>query len=235
AQAVEHGVVTLLHDAGSAPSSVRSLIHGTTLATNALIERKGAKTGLLTTAGFRDALEIGREGRYDMYDLFIDPPAPLVPRRLRLEINERILADGSVLTPLDEASVRSAIAELVAAGVEAIAVSLLHSYRNPAHERAIQELLETMAPGVPVSCSSEVVPEIREYERTSTTVANVYVMPLMARYLGDLERKLQEQGVRGSFYVMLSSCGIATPDMARRVSVLLLGSGSTTYAPLSSH
>ncbi|MFI5281274.1 MAG: hydantoinase/oxoprolinase N-terminal domain-containing protein, partial [Gemmatimonadales bacterium] len=125
-QAVEQGVVTLLNDAGGRTADVRSLIHGTTLATNALIERKGARTGLLTTAGFRDAVEIGREGRYDMYDLFIDQPAPLVPRHLRLEVRERIMADGSVLTPLDEPSARAAIARLKDAGVEAVAICLLH-------------------------------------------------------------------------------------------------------------
>ncbi len=230
AQAVEQGVVTLLHEAGSAPASVSTLIHGTTLATNALIERKGAKTGLLTTAGFRDILEIGREGRYDMYDLFIDPPAPLVPRHLRLEVPERILADGSVLTPLDESSARAAISALLAAGVEAIAVSLLHAYRNPVHERALVDMASRMAPDLPVSCSSEVVPEIREFERTSTTVANVYVMPLMARYLDDLEGKLHALGVRGNFYVMLSSGGIAAPDTAKRVPVRLVESGPAAGA-----
>jgi len=230
AQAVEQGVVTLLHEAGSAPASVSTLIHGTTLATNALIERKGAKTGLLTTAGFRDVLEMGREGRYDMYDLFIDPPAPLVPRHLRLEVPERILADGSVLTPLDESSARAAISALLAAGVEAIAVSLLHAYRNPVHERALVDIANRMAPDLPVSCSSEVVPEIREFERTSTTVANVYVMPLMARYLEDLEGKLHALGVRGNFYVMLSSGGIAAPDTAKRVPVRLVESGPAAGA-----
>src|SRR6185503_11364170 len=186
AQAVEQGVLTLLHEAGRGPASVRALIHGTTLATNALIERKGARTGLLTTAGFRDALEIGREGRYDMYDLFIDPPAPLVPRHLRLEVEERLDADGSIRRPLDVASARVAIGRLLADGVEALAISLLHAYRNPVHEEALARLVGEMAPELPVACSSEVVPEIREYERTSTTAANVYVMPLMARYLDDL-------------------------------------------------
>jgi N-methylhydantoinase A len=230
AQAVEQGVVMLLHEAVSAPASVATLIHGTTLATNALIERKGARTGLLTTAGFRDALEIGREGRYDMYDLFIDPPAPLVPRHLRLEVAERILADGTVLAPLDEGSAEAAIAALVADGVEAIAVSLLHAYRNPDHERALVALVNRAAPGLPVSSSSEVVPEIREFERTSTTVANVYVMPLMARYLDDLERKLHDLGVTGNFYVMLSSGGIATPATAKRVPVRLVESGPAAGA-----
>jgi N-methylhydantoinase A len=230
AQAVEQGVVTLLGDAGSDAAVVSHLIHGTTLATNALIERKGAKAGLLTTAGFRDALEIGREGRYDMYDLFIDPPPPLVPRHLRLEVTERVLADGSVLTPLDEASARGAIDALVAAGVEAIAVCLLHAYRHAEHERAVVALVRARAPHVAVSRSSEVVPEIREFERTSTTVANVYVAPLMSRYLDDLERRLRELGVHGNFYVMLSSGGIATPETAKRVPVRLVESGPAAGA-----
>jgi N-methylhydantoinase A len=230
AQAVEQGVVTLLHDAGSAPAAVRTLIHGTTLATNALIERKGARTGLLTTEGFRDALEIGREGRYDMYDLFIDPPAPLAPRHLRCEVRERVLADGGVLTPLDLEGARAVVSGLVADGVEAIAISLLHAYRHPAHERALASLVKELAPALPVSCSSDVVPEIREFERTSTTVANVYVMPLMARYLDDLEQKLHEIGVPGRFYIMLSSGGIATPDTAKRVPIRLVESGPAAGA-----
>jgi N-methylhydantoinase A len=229
-QAVEQGVVTLLHEAGAAPAQVQSLIHGTTLATNALIERKGAKTGLLATAGFRDAVEIGREGRYDMYDLFIDPPAPLVPRHLRLEVRERIVADGRVLVPLDEGEARAAIGRLQAEGVEAVAICLLHAYRNPAHERALAALCRTLAPGLAVSCSSDVVPEIREYERTSTTCANVFVMPLMARYLDDLERKLAELGIPGRFYVMLSAGGIATPETAKRVPVRLVESGPAAGA-----
>ncbi len=230
AQAVEQGVLRLLEEAGAVPAAVRALIHGTTLATNALIERKGARTGLLTTAGFRDALEIGREGRYDMYDLFIDPPAPLVPRHLRLEVEERLDADGSIRRPLDVASARAAIGRLLADGVEAVAISLLHAYRNPVHEEALARLVAEMAPGLPVACSSEVVPEIREYERTSTTAANVYVMPLMARYLDDLERKIADMGVRGGFYVMLSSGGIATPATAKRVPVRLVESGPAAGA-----
>jgi len=229
-QAVEQGVVSVLGDAGSAAGDVRSLIHGTTLATNALIERKGARTALLTTAGFRDAVEIGREGRYDMYDLFIDQPTPLVPRHLRLEVAERIMADGSVVAPLDGASARAAIVQLKDAGVEALAICLLHAYRNPAHERALRDLCAELLPGVPVSCSSDVVPEIREYERTSTTCANVYVMPLMARYLDDLERKLQDLGIPGHFYIMLSAGGVATPDTAKRVPIRLVESGPAAGA-----
>ena len=229
-QAVEEGVVTLLHEAGAGAGAVRALIHGTTLATNALIERKGARVGLLATAGFRDAVEIGREGRYDMYDLFIDPPVPLVPRQLRVEVTERVLADGSVLRPLDPVQARAAIAELGTLGVEAIAICLLHAYRNPIHERALAALCSEILPGVPVSCSSDVVPEIREYERTSTTTANVYVMPLMARYLDDLERKLQELGVPGRLYVMMSAGGIATPETAKRVPIRLVESGPAAGA-----
>ena len=229
-QAVEEGVVTLLHEAGAGAAAVRALIHGTTLATNALIERKGARVGLLATAGFRDAVEIGREGRYDRYDLFIDPPVPLVPRQRRVEVTERVLADGSVLRPLDPVQARAAIAELGALGVEAIAICLLHAYRNPVHERALAALCAEILPGVPVSCSSDVVPEIREYERTSTTTANVYVMPLMARYLDDLERKLQELGVPGRLYVMMSAGGIATPETAKRVPIRLVESGPAAGA-----
>jgi N-methylhydantoinase A len=229
-QAVEEGVVTLLHEAGAGAGAVRALIHGTTLATNALIERKGARVGLLATAGFRDAVEIGREGRYDMYDLFIDQPVPLVPRQLRVEVTERVLADGSVLRPLDPVQARAAIAKLGTLGVEAIAICLLHAYRNPVHERALAALCAEILPGVPVSCSSDVVPEIREYERTSTTTANVYVMPLMARYLDDLERKLQELGVPGRLYVMMSAGGIATPETAKRVPIRLVESGPAAGA-----
>ncbi len=230
AHAVEQGVHALLDDATVAPVAVRAVVHGTTLATNALIERKGARTALLTTAGFRDALEIAHEGRYDMYDLFIDPPAPLVPRRLRREVDERMLAEGAVLRRLDLDGARRIIAELVGAGVEAIAICLLHAYVNPVHEQALARLVEELAPGLPVACSSDVVPEIREYERASTTVANVYVAPLMARYLRDLERHLAELGLPGQLYVMQSSGGIALPDDARRFPIRLVESGPAAGA-----
>lgn len=230
AQGIEAGVVRLLEETGVHLRAVNTLIHGTTLATNALVERKGARTALLTTSGFRDALEIGREGRYDMYDLFIAPPAPLVPRRLRREVDERLLADGSVARPLDEAGAREVIRNLLAEGVEAVAVCLLHAYRNPVHERRLAELLAEVAPRLAVSCSWEVVPEIREYERASTTVANVYVMPLMARYLEELERKFAALGLGGRFFVMLSSGGIALPETARRAPIRLVESGPAAGA-----
>jgi N-methylhydantoinase A len=230
AHGVEQGIQGLLGDAGIAAGAVRAVVHGTTLATNALIERKGAKTALLTTAGFRDTLEIRSEGRYDMYDLFIDPPAPLVPRHLRYEVPERLLADGSVLRPLDEAAARRVIASLVDEGVEALAICLLHAYTNPAHERRLVEIAHDIAPDLPVSCSSDVVPEIREYERTSTTTANVYVVPLMAGYLRDLEQRMVDLGVPGQLYVMQSSGGIALPEEARRLPIRLVESGPAAGA-----
>jgi N-methylhydantoinase A len=230
AHGVEQGIQTLLDEARVAPARVRAVVHGTTLATNALIERKGARTALLTTAGFRDAVEIGREGRYDMYDLFIDPPAPLVPRHLRREVDERLLPDGSVLRPLDDAAARRVIAGLADEGVEAVAICLLHAYLNPVHERRLAELVREAMPHVVVSCASDVVPEIREYERASTTSANVYVAPLMARYLEDLERRMSGLGVPGQLYIMQSSGGIALPPLARRLPIRLVESGPAAGA-----
>jgi N-methylhydantoinase A len=230
AHGVEQGIQTLLGEAGVAAGAVRAVVHGTTLATNALIERKGARTALLTTAGFRDALEIRSEGRYDMYDLFIDPPAPLVPRRLRREVFERLLADGRLLRPLDEDAARREIITLVEEGVEALAICLLHAYVNPVHERRLAAIAREVAPDLPVSCSSDVVPEIREYERTSTTAANVYVVPLMARYLQDLEQRMVDLGLPGQLYVMQSSGGIALPEEARRLPIRLVESGPAAGA-----
>ncbi len=230
AHGVEQGIRSLLQEARVEPAGVRAVIHGTTLATNALIERKGARTALLTTAGFRDALEIRHEGRYDMYDLFIDPPPPLVPRHLRREVPERTLADGSIHRALDEAAARRVVGELVAEGAEAIAICLLHSYVNGTHERRLAALVAEVAPTLPVSCSSDVVPEIREYERASTTTANVYVMPLMGRYLEDLERRLAERGIPGQLYIMQSSGGIALPAEARRLPIRLVESGPAAGA-----
>lgn len=230
AHGVEQGVQSLLDDARVDPVRVRAVVHGTTLATNALIERKGARTALLTTEGFRDALEIRHEGRYDMYDLLIDPPAPLVPRHLRREVPERLLPGGAVLRPLDEAAARRVIAELIDAGVEAVAICLLHAYLNPIHERRLAALVREAAPHVAVSCSSEVVPEIREYERASTTTANVYVAPLMARYLENLEARLHGLGIPGQLYVMQSSGGIALPPLARRLPIRLVESGPAAGA-----
>lgn len=230
AAAVEAGLTEMLTEAELPAEALEAVVHGTTLATNALIERKGARTGLVTTRGFRDIVEIGREGRYDMYDIFIDPPSPLVPRHLRREVTERIAPDGSVTTPLEEADARAAVAGLLEDGVEAVAICLLHAYRNPAHERSLAALVKELAPELPVSYSSEIVPEIRELERASTTIANVYVKPLVSAYLTQLERRMHELGVGGPLFVMLSSGGIALPEMVKRVPIRLVESGPAAGA-----
>lgn len=233
--AVRQALAALLEEAGMPASRVQNVIHGTTLVTNAIIERRGARTALVTTRGFRDAVEIGRESRYDLYDLFLELPSPLVPRRWRREVDERMLDDGSVFEALDLAGAERTVRELSEERVEAIAVCLLHSFRNPAHERAIAKLIETLAPEVRVAISSEVCPEIREYERASTTIANVYVQPLVERYLGELERRLRAMGFEGQLSVMLSSGGICTVDTACRFPVKLVESGPAAGALAASH
>ena len=228
--AVENALKPALQNGSANPRQRGTLIHGTTLVTNALIERKGAPTALLTTSGFRDAVEIGREHRYELYDLNLDLPKPLVPRHLRFDVPERIAADGSVLQPLDEEFVRRLLAELRDKGIKAIAISYLNSYRNPAHERRTGEIVAEVAPLIRVSLSSEVVSEIREFQRTSTTLANVYVQERVSDYLAQLEARLQTIGFDGSFFVMLSSGGIATRDTASRFPVRLLESGPAAGA-----
>ncbi len=228
--AVEEGIARLLEVVP--PGEVREVVHGTTLVANALIERKGARTALVATRGFRDSMIIRRELRYDLYDLFLEMPEPLVPRRLAFEVGERVLADGTVDTPLDEAEVRRLARRLVRAGVEAVAVALLHSYRNPEHERLVGRVLAEEAPGLYVSLSSEVSPELGEFARTSTTEANAYVLPLIDRYLETLEKRLRDLGLRGPLRIMLSTGGggIAGVDTARRFPVRLLESGPAAGA-----
>ena len=223
-------------DDGVAQSGERGeLIHGTTLVTNALIERKGAPTALLATAGFRDALEIGREQRYELYDLNLETPRPLIPRHLRFDVPERILADGSILEPLDESYLRRLVAELDDKGIRAIGVCYLHSYRNPTHERRTEEIITETAPDIRVSLSSDVVAEIREFQRTSTTVANVYVQELVANYLAELQKRLDRLAFAGSFFVMLSSGGIATVQTAARFPIRLVESGPAAGALAAAH
>jgi N-methylhydantoinase A len=229
-RAVVEGLATTLTDAGLCPDDVGGIVHGTTLVTNALIERKGARTALITTKGFRDAVEIGREHRYDLYDLFLELPPPLAPRHRRFELDERVLADGSVVKAVGSGEVRRLIERLVAEDIEAVAVSLLHAYRNPAHERQVEALLHELAPSLTVSLSSDVAPEIREFERTSTTLANVYVRPLAAGYLEQLERSLRQLGVPGRLLIMLSSGGIGTVETARRYPIRLVESGPAAGA-----
>jgi N-methylhydantoinase A len=229
-EAVEQGLRGLLEREDVDASQLKTIIHGTTLVTNALIERRGTATALLTTEGFRDAVAIGTEHRYDMYDIFLEKPEPLVPRSLRYGVRERVLDDGSVLRDLDEEQVRAIAGELLERGIGAVAVSFLHGFRNPVHEQRVAEILAEEAPGVAVSLSSEVSPEIREYERTSTTIANVYVRPLVERYLQRLEERLRRLGFDGSFYVMLSNGGTASVETACRFPVRLLESGPAAGA-----
>src|SRR6516165_4622510 len=219
------GLIELVADAGLQFAQIDELVHGTTLVTNAIIERRGVKVGLLTTKGFRDSVEMGIEQRYDIYDLFLRFPEPLAPRALRREIDERMTWDGTVLRPIDPNQVRREIAALAAAEVEAIAVCFLHSYRNPAHERAVAALAAREFPGIAVSLSAEVVPELRESDRATTTLANAFVQPLMDRYIARIEAELRDRGFVGRFWLMQSAGGLASPGMARRFPIRLLESG----------
>jgi len=228
--AIIAGTERLLREAGRAIVELDSVVHGTTLVTNAVIERKGAKVGLVTTQGFRDILEMGNETRYDLYDLALERPAAIVPRHLRHEVSERINAGGERLLPLDEAGLRQVARALARDRIEAIAVCFMHAYRNPVHERRAREILNEELPGIPVSISAEIAPEIREYERTSTTCANAFVQPLMQRYLGRLADRLGGMGHKGTIYLMLSAGGITTVRAAREAPIQLIESGPAAGA-----
>ncbi len=224
-EAVMRGIGDLSGAIPDLPGRTREAVHATTLVTNVILERKGAKTGLLATEGFRDILELAREVRYDIYDMFIRLPEPIVPRRLRLGVPERVLADGAVLVPLDEAAVRRAAAVFRDEGVEAVAVSFLHSYRNGAHERRAAEILRDELPGAALSLSHEVHPEPKEYERTSTTVLDAYVKAVAEGYLERLAEGLARRGYRERLFVMLSNGGTATVETAKRAPVQIVESG----------
>ncbi len=225
ARAVLDGVAAACEAAGIGLAEIGRIIHGTTLATNAVIERRGAETLFVTTEGFRDVLEMGSESRFDQYDLNIVKPAPLVRRARRLTVRERLDVNGSALIPLDEASVAPVLDTIAAEGIESVAIGLLHSYANPAHERRLRDLVLAAHPGLPVSLSCEVSPEMREFQRFSTTVANAYVQPAVAAYLGRLEGALAEAGFAGALMVMLSNGGLGTVDTAIRFPVRLVESG----------
>jgi N-methylhydantoinase A len=229
-RAVIEGTRQLLERYALSPSAIGRVVHATTLFTNALIERRGALTGLVTTRGFRDTLEIGRERKYELYDIAIETVPPLVPRNLRLEVNERIAADGRVVTPLDRDGIRRAASKLVSAGVTSIVVGFLNAYANPCHEVEAAELLASAAPGVAVTTSHEVAPEIREYERLSTAAANAYVKPLAASYIGALSRDLGGLGIGAPLLLMLSNGGLTHAAEAMRVPVQLLESGPAAGA-----
>jgi N-methylhydantoinase A len=225
--AVEQGIREM---EGTIPGFVEKLdevIHGTTLVINSIIERKGATTGLITTKGFRDVLELGREIRYAPYDIFAEFPRPLVPRRFRLEVDERIRSDGTILTPLDPDEAKEVVARLAEMGVESIAVCLINSFENPGHELMIKDIICEEAPEVSVSISYEVLPQIREYERTSTTVTNAYVKPLTGQYLTKLSKRLESIGSTGKLFIMLSSGGITSVETAAEFPVRIIESGPT--------
>lgn len=232
---VLEGVRVVLARAGLQPADIALVIHGTTLATNAVIERKGARTALLTTEGFRDVLALGNESRYDQYDLNIELPQPLVPRRWRVTVPERLDNEGKVLLPLDEAAVRRQVVFLRGEGIESLAIGFLHAFVNPAHERRAAEIVREMWPELPISLSSEVSPEMREWERFSTTAANAYVQPLMASYLRRLEEGLQATGLSCPLFLMLSGGGLTTLETAARFPIRLVESGPAGGAIFSAH
>ena len=232
-RAVLEGVRAILAEAKCRPQDVTLVVHGTTLATNALIERKGARTALITTEGFRDSIEMAWEHRFEQYDIQMERPQPLVSRDLRFGVPERVASDGTVLLALDEQAVRRVAAHLKAEKIEAVAVCFLHSFTNEAHERRTGAILAEELPGVAVSLSCEVCPEIREYERTSTTIANAYVLPRMEGYLGQLETDLKKEGIAAPLLLMMSSGGITTVDTARRYPVRLVESGPAGGAILA--
>jgi len=225
--AVEEGIRALEKTTPDFVGKLDELIHGTTLVINSIIERKGARTGLITTKGFRDILEIGREIRYAPYDIFAEFPKPLVPRRYRVEVDERIRSDGTILKPLDHEDARRAVKSLIDMGVESIAVCLINSFENPVHEKMVEEIIKEEAPWVSTSISYRVLPQIKEYERTSTTVTNAYVKPLTGRYVCKLSDRLASIGFRGKLFIMLSSGGITSVETAAEFPVRIIESGPT--------
>lgn len=233
--AVDDGIGKLLDGHPGFVTRLEHLIHGTTLVINAVIERKGARTALVATRGFSDVLEMRREIRYDIYDIGAVYPTPLVERQWRREVAERVLSDGGELAPLDEAEARRVLADLAREGIESVAVCFLHAYANPAHERAVERLAAEAHPALAVSLSSEVLPEIREFERAATTVVNAYVKPLVARYLARLEERLAARGATRGLFLMLSGGGITSTATARKFPVRLIESGPVGGALASVH
>jgi N-methylhydantoinase A len=220
------GFHQILDQAGVPPEEIEALVHSTTVATNAVIERKGAKTGLITTRGFKDLLEIGRENRYDIYDLYLEAPDPLVDRCFRREIDERIDRDGHVERALEAAETVKVLKSLQRKGIESVAVSFLHSFANPENEERVGQLLAEKFGSMYSSLSSKVVGEIREYERTSTVVADAYIKPIMVRYIGGLETALKDCGFKGRLFIMLSNGGIAPArQIAQDYPVRVIESG----------
>lgn len=233
--AVEQGIQELLERIPGFMPHIDEIIHGTTLVINAILERKGAKAGLITTKGFRDVLELGRELRYDAYDIFAEYPLPLIPRYLRHEVRERISSGGRMFVELDTEEVRSVLSNLLDLGIESLAVCLINSYENPIHEKKIKEIVNQEAPALSLSTSCEVLPQIREYERTCTTATNAYVKPITARYLQKLSSRLESLGFKGKLFIMLSSGGITSVETAREFPVRIIESGPTAAVIAAQH
>jgi N-methylhydantoinase A len=234
-EAVVTGTRFVLDKAGLRFADLSVFLHGTTLATNAIIERKGAKTALVATEGFRDVIEIADEGRYDQYDILIDKPKPLVPRRLRFTVPERVDVHGAVRLALDEAAMRAVAARLRDEAIESVAVAFLHAYVNGAHEARVRDILAEECPGVWITLSSEVAPEMREYERTSTAIASAYVQPLIAGYLRRLEAAFAMEGSRAPIQLMTSGGSLAGIETAARFPIRLVESGPAGGAILAAH
>jgi N-methylhydantoinase A len=233
--AIEQGVRELAQTLPGFMGSVEEIIHGTTLVINAIIERKGAKTGLITTKGFRDILELGREKRYDAYDIFSEYPEPIVPRSDRAEIDERLTFDGRVLKDVDDKEVITLLDKFKKDGIESIAVCFINSYENAVNEKKIKEIIEKEAPGLFLSTSFEVLPEIKEYERTCTTAVNAYVKPITYWYLNKLVARLGTIGFDGKLFIMLSSGGITSVETAKDFPVRIIESGPTAAVIASQH
>ncbi|MGH6954469.1 MAG: hydantoinase/oxoprolinase N-terminal domain-containing protein, partial [Alphaproteobacteria bacterium] len=225
ARAVIAGLETILRQAGVRPSEVEEIVHGTTVASNTILEKSGARTGVLATKGFRDVLEIGRIRTPGMFDLDWDKPAPLAPRRHRLEVGERIAGDGSVVVPLDEDEVIAAGRRFVAERVESVAIAFLNSYANPAHEIRAERILRRNFPALELCASYAILPEIKEYERTSTTVVNAYVLPAMRRYLERLAADLKRIGIDAPLQVMASNGGMMGARLGAAKPVFAVASG----------
>ena len=237
--APENAIIDGMHQvcskAGVKPSEIEQIIHGTTLATNALIERRGAKTALITTEGFRDVIEMRTESRFEQYDLNLNLPDPLLPRQMRFTVPGRVNAKGEILVDLDRADVEAVVDRIAEAGFESVAVGLIHSYLNPAHEELVREVLAERLPNVSVSISSEVSPQMREYERFNTVVANAYIKPLMASYLGRLEDRLRAEGIGCRIFLMHSGGGIISIQNAADFPVRLVESGPAGGAVFAAH
>ena len=233
--AIIDGLHQVCEQAGIAPGDIGQIIHGTTLATNALIERRGAKTALITTQGFRDVIEMRTESRFEQYDLNLNLPDPLLPRQSRFTVAERVNAKGEVMIPLNRDEVKEVAARIARAGYTSVAVGLIHSYLNPAHEEMVREVLAEELPDVSISISSEVSPQMREYERFNTVVANAYIKPLMASYLGRLEDRLRAEGVECRIFLMHSGGGIISLQNAAEFPVRLVESGPAGGAVFAAH